>query len=63
MIDPATHWFEIKQYDDKKSICTHSMERKEAKCIGRWLECWEDCEEGTKVQSIQKTVMFNLPRG
>jgi hypothetical protein len=22
MIDLATHWFEIKQYDDKKSICT-----------------------------------------
>ncbi len=42
--------------------------QKEHQPVAGWLagrrpECWEDWEEGTKVQSIQKTAMFNLPRG
>ena len=29
MIDPATGWFEIKQYDDKKSVTVANIVKKE----------------------------------
>jgi hypothetical protein len=34
MIDPATGWFEIKQYDDKKSITVPNIVEQE------WLTCY-----------------------
>jgi hypothetical protein len=34
MIDPATGWFEIKQYDDKKSITVTNIVEQE------WLMCY-----------------------
>jgi hypothetical protein len=34
MIDPATGWFKIKQYDDKKSITVTNIVEQE------WLTCY-----------------------